>query len=120
MRRSIWGAVLVTIATLGGLGLIGFQVYQAGYRQGLLENANEVVVRGFDGFPGFFPFFPLFGILFVFLFIGLISRVAFGGRWRGPYWARDWDGSPMERRLADWHDRAHESASSGIEVDDAT
>lgn len=107
MRRSVWGTVLVTIGILGGLSLVGYQVYQAGYRAGLVENGAEVVVRGFEG--GFFPFFPFFGIVFFFLFFGLIARVAFGRPWRGPY--RDWSpeqGSPMDRRLSEWHERAHE------------
>ena len=111
MRRSVWGTALVTVAALGGLGLIGYQVYQAGYRAGLVESGAEVVVRGFDG--GFFPFFPLFGILFFFLFIGFIARFAFGRPWRGPY--RDWypeEGSHMDRRLSDWHERAHEPEGS--------
>lgn len=109
MRRNVWGAVAVTVAALGGLGLIGYQVYQAGYRAGLVEDGSEVVVRGFDG-PGFFGFFPLFGILFFFLFVGFIARLAFGRPWRGPY--RDWypeEGSSMDRRLGEWHERAHES-----------
>jgi len=109
MRKNVWGAVLVTIVALSGLSLIGYQVYQAGYRQGLLENAGEVVVPAFGGYPGFFPIFPVFGILFLFLFIGLISRVAFGRRWRGGPWGGDWEDTPMERRLADWHERAHDS-----------
>jgi hypothetical protein len=62
---------------------------------------------------GFGIFGLFFRILFLFLIIGLIARLFFGRRWGwgpGPYWGRDWQEghtSPMDQRLAEWHDRAH-------------
>jgi hypothetical protein len=61
-------------------------------------------------------FFPPFGFFFGFIFLlflfGFISRMFFWGRWRGGWYGpRQWDNgdtSPMERRLHDWHERAHE------------
>ena len=123
MRRSIVGAVLLTVLVLGALGAIGFGVYQIGYQQGLVETGAEVVVNTTPGYqpglwgPGFwgFGFFGIFfKILFLFLIFGLIARIFFGprrGGWGpGPHWGKGWhDGptSPMDQRLSEWHDQAH-------------
>ncbi len=110
MRSRALGAILGAIVLVGLVGLAGWGVFQAGYRQGLLENAAEVVVPTYGFFPGFGIFF---GFLFIFLLFGLISRVFFWRRWRGSqagHWGKGWangEGSPMERRLTEWHDQAH-------------
>ncbi len=110
MRGRAIGAIFGTLVLAGLLGLAGWSVYQAGYRQGLLENASEVVVPAYGFFPGFGIFF---GFLFLFLLFGFISRIFFWRSWRGgPHRmrGREWaggEGSPMEQKLADWHERAH-------------
>ncbi|MEX1124289.1 MAG: hypothetical protein WD895_03040 [Acidimicrobiia bacterium] len=123
MRKSVIGAVLLTILVLGALGAAGFGVYQIGYQQGLVETGAQVVVN--TPGPGFYPgvwgfgFFGIFfKLLFLFLIFGLIARVFFGrrhwGHGPGPYWAKEWhEGhtSPMEQRLADWHEKAHGNPS---------
>jgi len=106
-------AIALALLLVGGA--IYF-AYQNGFDAGAItatatENGERVVVvdhgwrRG--GF-GFFPFGFLFPLLILFLIFG-----AFRGRW-GPPRHYGWDGpggmpEPMERRLADWHERAHES-----------
>ncbi|HET7847206.1 MAG TPA: hypothetical protein VFL72_06895 [Acidimicrobiia bacterium] len=120
MRRNVIGAVLMTILVLGALGAAAFGFYQLGYHQGLVETGTEVVVHspgpgfypGHWGLGGFWGFGLFFKFLFLFLIIGLIARLFFGRRhWGpGPYWAKDWHdegASPMEQRLADWHEKAH-------------
>jgi len=106
--RNAWGAFVVSILTLAGLGVGGYAVYQAGYRQGLLEDAGEVVVHGYGYFPGFGIFF---GFIFLFFLFGIIGRFFFGRPWRGGgYGPRRWDhqeGNPMEKRLEEWHEKAH-------------
>lgn len=110
MRGRAIGTAIGTLILVGLLGLAGWSVYQAGYRQGLVENATEVVVPGYGLFPGFGIFF---GFLFLFLFFGFISRLFFWRSWRrGPHNAhwRNWsgvEGSPMEQKLAQWHEKAH-------------
>lgn len=108
MRGRAIGAVFGTLILAGLLGLAGWSVYQAGYRQGLVENASEVVMPGYGFFPGFGIFF---GFLFLFLLFGFISRIFFWRRWRGgPHrWKHGpgEEGSPMDQRLAEWHDKAH-------------
>jgi len=108
MRRNIVGPIVGTILTLGLLGVAGFGIYQAGYQNGLAETASEVVIRG----PRFYPPFGFFfGFIFLLFLFGFISRLFFWGRWRGGWSGpRSWDGqdgSPMEQRLHEWHDRAH-------------
>jgi hypothetical protein len=130
MRRNVIGAVLMTILVLGALGAAAFGVYQLGYTQGLVETGTEVVVRspgpgyypGHWGFGGFWGFGLFFRFLFLFLIIGLIARLFFGRRhWGpGPYWGKDWNEghtSPMEQRLADWHEKAHDDKSARPDSD---
>ena len=118
MRRSVVGAVLMTILILGALGAAAFGVYQIGYQHGLVETGAQVVVNtpGPGYYPGFwgFGFFGIFfKFLFIFLIFGLIAKIFFGRRHWGQatYWAKDWHtegyGSPMEQRLTDWHEKAH-------------
>lgn len=112
MRRNIIGPIIGTVLALGGLGVGGYALYQAGYQNGLAETASEVVVRG----PHFFypPFGIFFGFIFLLFLFGFISRLFFWGRWRrgwyGPMPWNDREGSPTERRLEEWHERAHESS----------
>jgi hypothetical protein len=118
MRRSVWGGVIFTVLALGVLGIAGFGAYQLGYHQGLVETGTQIVVNhpGIGYYPGawgFGAFGLFFRFLFVFLFIGLIAKIFFGRRhWGGrPYWADKWENdrlNPMEQRLADWHERAHQ------------
>ncbi len=129
MRRNVIGAVVITILVLGALGAAAFGVYQVGYHQGLVETGTVVVNRvgpgfhpGHWGFAGFWGFGLIFKFLFLFLIIGLIARLFFGRRhWGpGPYWAKDWhEGhtSPMEQRLADWHEKAHGDPSAKPDSD---
>lgn len=105
MRRGI-APIFGTILLLGGLGAAGWVVYQSGYRSGLAETASEVIIQqpGFGGF-GFF-----FGILFLFFFISFVGKLFFWRRWRGGHpGSAKWgdEGSPMEQRLHDWHERQH-------------
>lgn len=107
MRRSAWALVTTTVLALAALGVAGYGVYQAGYRQGLAETA-DVVVPAFG--YGFFPFGFFFGFIFLFLFFGLLGRAFVGRGWRGHHWSHHWDhdsGSPMEHRLSEWHEKAH-------------
>ena len=109
MRRGIIAPIFGTILLLGGLGAAGWAVYQAGYRSGITETATEVVVHQ----PGFGGFGIFFGVLFLFFLFGLVSKLFFWGRWRGGYsghgkWASP-EGSPMEQRLHEWHERQHDT-----------
>lgn len=109
MRRSVIGPIIGAVLTLGVLGVVGYGVYQAGYKAGLAETATEVIVNRAPFYPGFGLFF---GFIFLLFFFGFINRLFFWGRWRrGWYGPRGWsseEGSPMERRLAEWHEQAHE------------
>ncbi len=115
MRGRAIGAVFGALLFAGLIGLAGWSVYQAGYRQGLVENASEVVVPAYGFFPGFGIFF---GFLFLFLLFGFISRLFFWRFGRGGthrVHSRDWaggEGSPMEQKLAAWHERAHDEPSA--------
>lgn len=121
MRRSAWGAFVVTILALAGLGIGAYSLYQAGYNQGLLETATDVVVPAYGFYP---PFGLFFGLIFLFVLFGVIGRFFFGRPWRGgpPHWARGWDGegSPMEKRLSDWHEKAHSPGRTYRSDDDTT
>lgn len=108
MRRNIIAPIIGTILTLGVLGVGGYALYQTGYQNGLAETASEVVVRGPHFYP---PFGFFFGFIFLLFLFGFISRLFSWGRWRGGgYGPRDHgEGSPMEKRLDDWHERAHKT-----------
>lgn len=124
MRRSV-GYVLLTILVLGALGAAGYGLYQIGFQQGLVENGAEVVVNApgpafYGGFhPGFWGIGILFKVLFFLLLVGLIARLAFGGRrwgWgTGPY-RESWHGGPpphIQDRMREWHDDAHRTPGAG-------
>lgn len=106
MRRNVIFPILGTIALVAVMAVGGYALYQAGYQNGLTETASEVVVRG----PRFFaPFGLFFGFIFFIFLFGFIGRMLWG--WRGPYrgpWNYE-DRSPDDRRLDEWHERAHES-----------
>lgn len=113
MRSRAVGAVLATVVLLGGLGVAGWSAYRAGYSRGLVENATDVVVPAYRLFPGFGV---LFGVIFLFLIFGFMSRLFLWRRWggdrrgHGGHWGNGWnhyEGSPMERRLTEWHEKAH-------------
>lgn len=107
MRRSVIAPLIGTIVLVGGLGAAGWAVYQAGYRSGLAENASQVIVNQ-PGFGGFGLFLALIFLFFLFSFVG---KMFFWRRWRGGHHGRKgWDageGSPMESRLHEWHERQH-------------
>jgi hypothetical protein len=108
MRRA-WGAFVVAILALAALGIGGYSVYQAGYRQGLLENAADIAVPAWGFYP---PFGLFFGFIFLLFLFGFISRMFFWRGWRGGHdrhreWSHEHE-SPMEKRLAEWHQKAHE------------
>lgn len=109
MRRSVIGPIFGTLVLLGGLGVGGWAVYQAGYRSGLAESATEVIVHQ----PGFSGFGIFFGFLFLLFMFSIISKMFFWRRWRRH--SVDGEGSPMERRLHDWHDRQHGNANPTAE-----
>lgn len=105
MRRSVIGPILGTLLLFGGLGAAGWSVYQAGYRSGLAETATEVIVNQ----PGFSGFGLFFGFLFLLFLFSMVSKLFFFRRWRrGAAWNHG-EGSPMERRLHDWHEKQHHS-----------
>lgn len=111
MRRSGWVGFLFALLALGGLGAGGYSLFQAGYRQGLLENATDIVVPAWGFYP---PFGLFFGLIFLFFLFGTIGRFFYGrGHWRGgPHaWGhyRDGEQHPMETQLREWHDKAHAS-----------
>lgn len=119
MRRSVVGAILITILVLGALGAIGYGLWQTGYQQGLVETGAEVVVNthGPVG-PGWYGgwgwgFFGIFRILFLILIIGLIARFFFGprrwGPWGPPHRYGPWgDRDAIDARLSEWHRHAHD------------
>jgi hypothetical protein len=126
---------LIAVAVLVGIGV---GIYQSGVQQGILD-AGRVPAGGAvpygDGYgyrPGFFGFgflgilFPLF---FIFLIFGLL-RAAFGGGrghrgWGGHGWGghgygpggpgsdpSSWQ-AERDRRIAELHQRLHESGGPG-------
>ena len=104
MRRSVIGPILGTLVLLGGVGVGGWAVYQAGYRSGLAESATEVIVHQ----PGFSGIGLFFGFLFLLFLFSMVSKLFFFRRWRrGTIGPNHGEGSPMERRLHDWHERQH-------------
>lgn len=120
MRMRAFGAIVLTILVLGGLGAIGYEIFQNGYQQGLVENAEVLApAAGVVYYPGWygFGFFGLFfKLLFLFLIIGFFSRMFFWRRRWGSHarWAgRDWSGpehgheSPMGHKFSEWHEHQH-------------
>ena len=121
MNRTarVLAIVLAIVLVSGAIYL----AYQNGFDAGAVtaataENGEGTTVvvdhgwgRGGYG-PGFFPFGFLFPLLFLFLIFG-----AFRGRWGPPRWGNGpggpngpgWGGPEhMERRLEEWHKKAHE------------
>ena len=112
-------AIVLAIVLVGG-GI--YLAYQNGFDAGAVsaataqngDAATVVVDRhwGGGGF-GFFPFGFLFPLLFLFLIFGAFRRWGGGPRWGygpgpgGPGW-----GGPehIEKRLEEWHKKAHEQA----------
>lgn len=111
-------AIALAIVLVGG-GI--YLAYQNGFDAGAItaqaaengDGTTVVVDRGWGrgGYGGGFGFFP-FGLLFPLLFFFLIFG-AFRGRWgppRGSY-GPPWGGTEhMEKRLEEWHKKAHEQA----------
>lgn len=111
MRRNPWVAALGTVLLVAASSIGGYFLYQAGYQNGLTETASEVVVQTRPFYP-VFPFF--FGFIFLFFLFGFIGRMFWWRSWRSGYgpWEHG-ETSPMERRLSDWHERAHSGAGEG-------
>ncbi len=129
--RSLARLLLVVILVFGAIGL-GVGAYNAGVSAGLAQSGQVVVNTG--GYPvapyvgygwgwGFGPGFGFFGfiggLLFLFLFIGIV-RAAFGGMrhgwgprygpWGGgsdTFRGGDFRGSPWEDRAREIHDAWH-------------
>lgn len=119
MRTRLFGGILATILLLGALGAIGYSIFQTGYQQGLVENADVVTpAAGVVYYPGWWGlglFGILFKVLFLFLIIGFVSRLFFWRRrWGGPRRFSDagWTGphheGPMGSKFAEWHQKMHE------------
>jgi hypothetical protein len=105
-------AIVILIAVVAS---IGYGVWDAGYDRGLIDAADStteiVVTERYRG--GFFPFGAIFGFFFLFLFLGFLSRIAFGGRrWGCRPRGSGPDGykSHMDERMSRWHDQAHGNA----------
>ena len=134
--------ILLAIVLIGGAIGLGVTAYNAGVTAGLVQSGQVVVTPG--GVPvapgaayigygygygwggghafGFFGF--LGGLLFLFLFIGLL-RAAFGGHRRGwgpggaggpggpggRGWGGDWRRDAWEQRVKETHDALHREAS---------
>lgn len=147
---------LLALVLIGGAIGIGVTSYNAGVTAGLVQSGHAVVVAdGYQVAPGgpyvgygpgwgghgfgFFSF--LGGLLFLFLFFGLV-RAAFGGHrgWgpggpRGGWgpggsggpgghdgprdWGSDWKRDAWEQRIKDTHDALHrESPATASEPTD--
>lgn len=114
-------AIVLAVVLVGG----GFYLaYQNGFDAGAVttaaaENGETMVVDrghwGRGGF-GFFPFGFLFPLLFLFLIFGAFRRWGpprgnYGPAWGGPPWGGPGGGPEhMEKRLEEWHKKAHEQA----------
>jgi hypothetical protein len=127
MRTRLFGGILATVLLLGALGAIGYSIFQTGYEQGLVENADLVApaagVVYYPGWWGFGVFGIFFKVLFLLLIIGFVSRLFFWRRgWTGPRrgvgpyrWTSE--GSthsdqfhhPMGSRFAEWHQQMHDA-----------
>jgi hypothetical protein len=144
MNRTIAAILLVAVLAIGG-GLIAVTAYQAGVgtavTTAVAEGGNVVTTvppwgygYGYGWHPGgvgFGIFGLLFGLFFLFIIIGLIRAVFWGGRrgwgpggWGGPAgWGGPGNGggSRFERNpwierfgpsFEEWHRQAHEPQSS--------
>jgi hypothetical protein len=141
MRRTFAAIVLVALLAIGG-GAIANTAYQAGLSTAVttaVSNGATVVAPvvnpvygygyGYGGYgPGFgfgHGIFGFFGtLIFLFLIIGLLRAVFFGGRhgrrgpgwgghgWGGPGWDPESRKTHFESRFQgtfdDWHRRAHD------------
>jgi hypothetical protein len=136
MNGRTFARILLAIVLIGGAIGLGVTAYNAGVTAGLVQSGQVVVTPG--GYPvapggayvgwgwggghgfGFFGF--LGGLLFLFLFVGLI-RAAFGGPrrgWGGPGgpggpagrggWGGDWRRDAWEQRVKETHDALHRDA----------
>ena len=137
--RIIAAIVLIAVLAVGG-GIVATTAYQAGVSTAVTQAAadgatvvNPVVVPAYGygwhpfGFGfGFFGF--LFTLFFLFIVIGLIRAIVWGGRgrrgwgghgWGGPGWdpdaRRDHFASKFHGTFEDWHRQAH-----GAETGQAT
>lgn len=108
-NRSIWGMLLGTLLILLVLGGGAYMAYQAGFADGAIAegiaapalttaDGDQIVYRGYYPHWGF-GFFGIgrlfFGLLFFFLFFGLIKRLLFFPMWAGRgrgYGPRHWKG----------------------------
>lgn len=127
--------ILLALVLVGGAVGVGVSAYNAGVSAGLVQSGQVVVTPG--GYPvapyvgygygwggghgfGFFGF--LGGLLFLFLFLGLIRAAVGGGRrgwgpgghgsW-GPGGPGGWRSDAWEQRIKDTHDALHRDASGG-------
>lgn len=110
MNRTSRVLLGVLIAVLVGIGF--YAAYNAGFDAGAVtaaaaDNGGMMIERGrgWHGGFGFFPFFPFFWIfplLFIFLLVGAFRRPWRDGPGFGP------PSVEMEKRLEEWHRKAHE------------
>ncbi len=70
MRMRLVGTILAALVILGGIGALGYGIFQTGYEQGLVESVElatdgaEVVTPVAVGFyPGYYGF-GIFGLFF--------------------------------------------------------
>lgn len=104
----LWLAVTAAIA-----GIASYFSYQAGWSQGI---ATKVPPGGAPYYwygphwgGGFFPFFGFFWFLvLLFLVFGVLRGFARMGRWGGGWRHEGRVPPPIEERLRDWHQKAHE------------
>lgn len=126
--------LIAAIALIALLGAAGASIYQAGLTQGLAQTGTAVAPAVVPYYYGWHPFgfggglFGFFGgLLFLFLIIGLLRAIFFGGRrgWGGPGrggWSghdhdpsgmRGFRGSPWESRAREVHDEWHRTHEAG-------
>jgi hypothetical protein len=124
MFRIVAAIVLVAVLAVGG-GIIATTAYQAGVAATVTTAAAAagavvapVVVPAYGygwGGPGFGFFGFLFALFFLFVVLGLIRAVVFGGRHGGRWDGHGWDAAERDTRMRsrfhgtfeDWHREAH-------------
>lgn len=142
MRRTFAAIVLVALLVIGG-GIIANAAYQAGVSTAVttaVSNGATIVNPAINpafgygygygygpgwgwGFGHGFSFFGFLGnLILLFLVIGLVRVLIFGGRhrggrhWGGPGWDPDARRAHFESRFQgtfdDWHRRAHDGIAS--------